>query len=79
MGEHKIKEEASQEFIELQKKEGIKLVYIQLLNKAQELAGSLKVDEVNFKDDLRGSAILGKYGKVISGLVKELAEHLSTL
>lgn len=79
MGEHKIKDEANKEFLELQKKEGIKLVYIQLLNKAQELAGSLKVDEVNFKDDEKGSAILGKYGKVISGLVKELSAHLSTL
>ena len=79
MGEHKIKEEANQEFIELQKKEGIKLVYIQLLNKAQELAGSLKVDEVNFKDDIRGSAIMGKYGNILSELVKELSAHLSTL
>ena len=79
MGEHKLKEEANQEFIELQKKEGIKLVYIQLLNKSQELAGSLKVDEVNFKDDIRGSAIMGKYGKTISELVKELSAHLSTL
>ena len=79
MSEHKQKEEANEEFLELQKAEGIKLVYIQLLNKAQELAGSFKVDAYNFKHDEEASTILNEYGEHLSDFIKKMSLHVASL
>ena len=79
MGEHKIKDEANEKLAEIQKQEGIKLVYIGLLNKTQELAGTLKVDSENFKHDEEATVIFEVYGAYLTDLVKKLSLHIASM
>lgn len=79
MGEHKLKEETNEKLTELQKQEGIKLLYIGLLNKTQELAGTLKVDAETFKHDEEAAVIFEEYGAYLSDLVKKLSLHIASM
>ena len=69
----------NKELLELQKKEGIKLVYIKLLNDIQTLAGTLKVDAENFKEDKETAEIFKEYGDKMSELVSKLSARVANM
>ena len=71
--------EENKELMEVQKKESIKLVYIQILNKAQEFVGTLRVDAENFKFDTEVAELFKEYADKNVEFISKLAKHISEM
>jgi glycyl-tRNA synthetase (class II) len=71
--------EENKELMEVQKNESIKLVYIQILNKAQEFVGTLRVDAENFKFDTEVAELFKEYADKNADFISKLAKHISEM